>query len=51
LKLHEELESVRQVLSKITAEAQAVSESNNALREVNYHLKREIFKMRIVLRS
>ncbi|CAD8189093.1 unnamed protein product [Paramecium octaurelia] len=51
LKLHEELESVRGVLQKITAEAQSVSESNNALREVNYHLKREIFKMRIVLRS
>ncbi|CAD8085850.1 unnamed protein product [Paramecium primaurelia] len=51
LKMHEELESVRGVLQKITAEAQSVSESNNALREVNYHLKREIFKMRIVLRS
>ncbi|CAD8116565.1 unnamed protein product [Paramecium sonneborni] len=51
LKLHEELESVRGVLQKITSEAQSVSENNNALREVNYHLKREIFKMRIVLRS
>ncbi|CAD8109307.1 unnamed protein product [Paramecium sonneborni] len=51
LKLHEELENVRGVLQKITAEAQSISESNNALREVNYHLKREIFKMRIVLRS
>ncbi|CAD8200731.1 unnamed protein product [Paramecium octaurelia] len=51
LKLHEELENVRNLLNKITQEAQAISETNNALREVNYNLKREIFKMRIVLRS
>ncbi|CAD8187538.1 unnamed protein product [Paramecium octaurelia] len=40
LKLHEELDN-----------AQSITETNNSLREVNYHLKREIFKMRIVLRS
>ncbi|CAD8194597.1 unnamed protein product [Paramecium pentaurelia] len=51
LKLHEELENVRNLLNKITQEAQTISETNNALREVNYNLKREIFKMRIVLRS
>ncbi|CAD8190034.1 unnamed protein product [Paramecium octaurelia] len=51
LKLHEELENVRNLLNKITNEAQSITETNNTLREVNYHLKREIFKMRIVLRS
>ncbi|CAD8103171.1 unnamed protein product [Paramecium sonneborni] len=51
LKLHEELENVRSLLTKITTEAQQITETNNTLREVNYHLKREIFKMRIVLRS
>ncbi|CAD8120035.1 unnamed protein product [Paramecium sonneborni] len=51
LKLHEELENVRNLLNKITMEAQTISETNSALKEVNYNLKREIFKLRIVLRS
>ncbi|CAD8095370.1 unnamed protein product [Paramecium primaurelia] len=51
LKLHEELENVRNLLNKITTEAQSITETNKTFREVNYHLKREIFKMRIVLRS
>ncbi|CAK93899.1 unnamed protein product (macronuclear) [Paramecium tetraurelia] len=36
LKLHEELENVRNLLNKITTEAQSITETNNTLREVNY---------------
>lgn len=36
LKMHEELENIRQVLNKITSEAQTISEQNKILREVNY---------------
>ena len=34
--MHEELENVRTLLSKITSEAQSISETNNTLREGNY---------------
>jgi len=34
--MHEELENIRSVLCKITSEAQAISEQNKILKEVNY---------------
>ncbi|KAM3133513.1 hypothetical protein pb186bvf_014355 [Paramecium bursaria] len=51
MKMHDELENVRNVLNKITQDAQALQEQNGQLKEVNYNLKREIWKLRIVLRS
>ncbi|CAD8211068.1 unnamed protein product [Paramecium pentaurelia] len=51
LRLHEELVNVRNLLNKITQEAQTLSDTNIALKEGNYFLKREMFKIRIVLRS
>jgi hypothetical protein len=36
MKMHEEIENIRQVLCKITTEAQTISDQNKILREVNY---------------
>ncbi|KAM3141030.1 hypothetical protein pb186bvf_006831 [Paramecium bursaria] len=51
LRLHEELESTRQILNKLSQESQSLQEQNTELKDQNFNFKRELIKLRIVHRS
>ncbi|CAD8047496.1 unnamed protein product [Paramecium primaurelia] len=51
LRLHEELESTRQILNKISQESQNLQEQNKLLKDLNQNLQRELLKNKIILRS
>ncbi|CAD8047661.1 unnamed protein product [Paramecium sonneborni] len=51
LRLHEELESTRQILNKLSQESQNLQEQNKQLKDLNQNFKRELIKLRIILRS
>ncbi|CAD8134770.1 unnamed protein product [Paramecium octaurelia] len=51
LRLHEELESTRQILNKLSQESQNLQEQNRQLKDINQNFKRELIKLRIILRS
>ncbi|CAD8044418.1 unnamed protein product [Paramecium primaurelia] len=51
LRLHEELESTRQILNKLSQESQHLQEQNKLLKDINQNFKRELIKLRIILRS
>ncbi|CAD8045531.1 unnamed protein product [Paramecium sonneborni] len=51
LRLHEELESTRQILNKVSQQSQNLQEENKQLKEINQIYKRELIKFRILLRS